>query len=194
MNSRKRALVPVDDIVPSIFTIRGQLVLLDSDLAALYGVTTKHFIEQVQRNLPRFPSGFVFQLSVEEAGALAAQFVPVNIPNDGLPYAFTEHGAIVAAMILNSPQAVEMSPQVAGAFMRLREQVREALVSNRELTSRVARLEQRLESQAGLIGVLQTVCAFMKAPGALHLTEVQRSELNRQLEAYEKSRDSKSHT
>lgn len=187
MNSRKRAFVPVEDIVPSIFTIRGQLVLLDSDLAALYGVTTKHFIEEVQRTLSRFPSGFVFELSVEEAGALAAQFVPVNIPDDGLPYAFTEHGAIVAAILLNSPQAVDMSAQVAGAFIQVREQVREVLTSSKELASRVARLEQRIESHADLLRVLHTVCDFMKTTG-LHLTEAQRAELNRRLEEYEKRR------
>ncbi len=184
MNSRTRALVPVEHIVPSIFTIRGQLVLLESDLAALYGVTTKHLNEQVQRNLARFPRGFVFQLSTEEVGALAAQFVPVNIRDDGLPNAFTEHGAIVAAMILNSPQAVEMCAQAAGAFVQLRDQVCEVLTSSNELASRVAQLERRIESHDSIVGILEMVRELMKSPDAVHLTEAQRVELGRRLNEY----------
>lgn len=188
MNSRKRALVPVAHIVPSIYTIRGELVLLDPDLAALYGATAKHFVEQVQRNLRRFPREFVFQLSAEETAALKSQFVPVNFRDDGLPYAFTEHGAIVAAMILNSAEAVETSAHVAGAFTQLREQVREAVISSRDLALSVARLARHTKAHDAMVGILEMVFDLIKAPNALLLTQAERAELKRRLDEYAKNK------
>ena len=113
-------------------------------MAALYGVTTKRFNEQVKRNLDRFPSDFMLQLTVEEAAALRSQFATLE-PGRGRhrkypPYAFTEHGAIMAAMILNSARAVEMSTYVVRAFVQLRE----LLASNKELAKRLDELEARL--------------------------------------------------
>jgi hypothetical protein len=99
--------------VQSILVLRGHRVLLDSELADLHGVATKRFNEQVKRNLARFPADFMFQLSTDESVALRSQFATLK-PGRGQhrkyrPYAFTEHGAIMAATILNSPRAVEMS-------------------------------------------------------------------------------------
>ena len=122
-----KALVPTEDITRAILVLRGHRVLLDTELAALYGVTTKRFNEQVRRNRKRFPEDFTFQLSTLEAAALRSQIATSNAPPQGRggrrysPYAFTEHGAIMAATILNSPRAVEMSVYVVRAFVQLRE-------------------------------------------------------------------------
>jgi hypothetical protein len=127
--------------------LRGHRVLLDAELAALYGVTTKRFNEQVRRNHERFPTDFMFQLNAEEAESLRTQSATLKGGRGQhrkyLPYAFTEHGAIMAATILNSPRAVEMSVYVVRAFVKLRE----LLSSNRELARRFAQLETRLDKK-----------------------------------------------
>jgi phage regulator Rha-like protein len=121
-------------------------VLLDTDLAALYEVTTKRFNEQVKRNLARFPADFMFQLNEAEFAALRSQNATLKTGRGQhrkyLPYAFTEHGAIMAAMVLNSPKATEMSVYVVRAFVRLRE----VLTSNQELAQRLDILEQSTEA------------------------------------------------
>ena len=117
----------------------GHKVLLDSDLAALYGVTTKRFNEQVRRNLERFPEDFMFQITTEELSSLRSQFATSNPDRGGrryVPYVFTEHGAIMAAMILNSPRAIEMSMYVVRAFVQLRE----VLASNQALARQLKTL------------------------------------------------------
>jgi hypothetical protein len=135
-----------DDISRAILVLRGHKVLLDAELAALYGVSTKRFNEQVRRNRNRFPADFMFQLTPEEQRSLRSQFATSKTAPSGRggrrysPYAFTEHGAIMAATILNSPRAVEMSVYVVRAFVRLRE----LLSSNKELARRFAQLEARL--------------------------------------------------
>jgi len=140
---RKRALVP-KLIENQIFLVRGQKVLLDSDLAALYGVAVRTLNQAVKRNRKRFPLDFVFQLTTEEHGALRSHSV-ISSPDHGgrryLPYAFTEHGAIMAASVLNSPRAVEMSIFVVRAFVRLRD----LLARHRALATKLLQLEQRLE-------------------------------------------------
>jgi hypothetical protein len=102
---------PVEQIVQFILVLRGQRVLLDNELAELYGVSTKRFNEQVKRNLARFPADFMFQLSEDEAVALRSQIATLKTGRGRhrkyRPYAFSEHGAIMAAMILNSSRAVE---------------------------------------------------------------------------------------
>ena len=137
----------VDNITQSILLVRGRKVLLDAELAALYGVTTKRFNQQVQRNLERFPEDFMFQLTDHEVASLRLQIVTLDIHAGGRgrhrkyrPYAFTEHGAIMAASILNSPRAIETSVYVVRAFVRLRE----LLASNTELARRLDELEARL--------------------------------------------------
>src|ERR1017187_3230235 len=99
-------LLPLESITHRILMLRGQKVLLDSDLAALYGVPTGRFNEQVKRNLERFPADFTFQLTQEEFAALRSQFATLKTGRGQhrkyLPYVFTEHGAIMASMILNS--------------------------------------------------------------------------------------------
>jgi len=118
--------------------------MLGVDLAELYGVLTWRLNEQVKRNQERFPIDFVFQLTTEENDALTSQIARSKTGRGGrrtLPYAFTEHGAIMAAMVLNSPRAVEMSVHVVRAFVRLREMI----ASNKELAKRLDELEKKYD-------------------------------------------------
>ncbi len=144
MNATSRSdLVPIDNIARSILALRGHRVLLDAELAALYATTTKRFNEQVRRNVARFPADFMFQLTPDELLGLRSHFATSNDAPSGrggrryLPYAFTEHGAIMAATILNSPRAVEMSVYVVRAFVKLRE----LLISNRDLAKKLVQLD-----------------------------------------------------
>ena len=138
----------VESISLSIASLRGQRVILDTDLAALYGVETKRFNEQVKRNGARFPVDFMFQLTAEEAESLRSQIATLKAGRGQhrkyLPYVFTEHGAIMAAMVLNSPRAVEVSVHVVRAFVRLRE----AAVVHQDLAQQLAELQDKTESLA----------------------------------------------
>ena len=169
MASRSAALVPVEHITHSILILRGHRVLLDAELAALYGVSTKRFNEQVRRNRERFPADFMFQLTDAEHAALRSQFATLNAGRGQhrkyLPYAFTEHGAIMAATILNSPRAVEMSVYVVRAFVKLRE----LLASNKELARRLNELEARLEKKLAthdqaIAAILSAIRQLMNPP------------------------------
>jgi hypothetical protein len=145
----RQSLAAVEPIARAILVLRGHRVILDADLAGLYGVTTKRLNEQVKRNAGRFPEDFMFQLTGLEDTALRSEFATSKTTPSGrggrryLPYAFTEHGAIMAATILNSPRAVEMSIYVVRAFVQLRE----LLSSNKELAKRLDQLEARIEKK-----------------------------------------------
>ncbi len=162
--SDDKALVPVERIEKLIYLIRGLKVTLASDLAALYGVTTWRLNEQMKRNRHRFPPDFAFQLTVEETESLTSQIARSNAGRGGrrhLPYAFTEHGAIMAAMVLNSPRAVEMSVRVVRAFVRLRE----ILASNRELAQRLDELERKFEGHdAGIRNLFEAIRQLLSSP------------------------------
>lgn len=137
------ALIPTEPIAQSIVLLRGQKVLLDADLAALYGVETRRLNEQVRRNRDRFPEDFIFEVTDEELANLMSQFATSSWGGRRKrPMAFTEHGAIMAATVLKSPRAVEMSVYVVRAFVRLRE----VLASNKELAKRLDDLEQTTEA------------------------------------------------
>ena len=127
--------------------IRGQRVLLDSDLAAIYGVPTFRFNEAIKRNLARFPADFFFQLTKEEAAGLTSQNAILKTGRGQhrkyLPYAFTEHGALQAANVLKSERAVAMSVFVIRAFVRLRAE----LSTSVELAARLAELDRRLSGR-----------------------------------------------
>ncbi len=140
MTTQGGALAP--GITQQIRVVRGRRVLLDSDLAALYGVTTKRLNEQVRRNLGRFPEDFVFSLNNQDITSLRSHFATLKSGRGEhrkySPLAFTEHGAIMAATILNSPRAVEMSVYVVRAFVELRQM----LASNAELARKLETLER----------------------------------------------------
>jgi hypothetical protein len=137
--------VPAARIEDAILFIRGEKVILDSDLARLYGVTTKRLNEQVKRNRERFPEDFMFKLTSGEKAEVVAncdhlkklKFSPV------LPFAFTEHGAIMAANVLSSKGAVQASVQVVRAFIRLRQM----LASNAELAHKLSEIERKYDAQ-----------------------------------------------
>lgn len=130
------------DLGSRIVVLRGRRVMIDADLATLYGVETKVFNQAIKRNLQRFPADFVFQLTAAEKTEVVTdcdhlarlRFSP------HLPRAFTEHGAIMAASVLNSPRAVEMSVYVMRAFVELRS----PLTSNKQLAGQLAQLERRI--------------------------------------------------
>jgi len=134
--------VPVES---RILILRHHRVILDTDLAELYGVTVKRLNEQIRRNRERFPSDFMFLLTAKEHKALRSQIATSKKGRGGRrypPYAFTEHGAIMAATVLNSNRAVEMSVFVVRAFVRMREM----LAKNRQLAAKVNELDRRLET------------------------------------------------
>jgi hypothetical protein len=135
-----------------ILTIRGQRVMLDSDLARIYGVSTGQLNQALKRNAGRFPSDFAYQLERQEFTNLISQFV-ISSSYGGrrtLPWVFTEHGAIMLASVLNSPVAVEASVRVVRAFVFLREQ----LLANRELSRKFAELEKRVTTHDDSIAAL----------------------------------------
>jgi hypothetical protein len=128
-------------ISPRIIELRGQRVILDTELALLYDVPTKRFNEAVKRNLAKFPPDFMFELNASEWDALRSQSATLNAGRGQhrkyLPYAFTEHGALMAATLLSSPRAIEVSVYVVRAFVRLRE----LALSHGELSRRLDELE-----------------------------------------------------
>jgi hypothetical protein len=135
-------LIPAERIEQQILVIHGQRVMLDSDLALLYGVSTKRLNQQVQRNPERFPIDFMFQLSLEEAALLRLQ-IATSKGRGGrrsLPYAFTEHGAIMLASVLNSARAIEASVFVVRAFVKLRS----LLATHKEIAQKLTELERKL--------------------------------------------------
>jgi phage regulator Rha-like protein len=161
MSKSQTALVlPVES---RIIVLRHQKVILDSDLAELYGVPVKRLNEQIKRNQERFPSDFMFQLNPEEQASLRSQSATSNQGRGGrryAPYAFTEHGAIMAATVLNSARAVEMSVFVVRAFVRLREM----LAANEQLAAKIDELELRLDTHDASIQDLLEAIRELMAP------------------------------
>ncbi len=138
-------IIPVERLERSILVIRGQKVMLDADLAELYGVPTKRLNEQVRRNADRFPEDFMFQLTEAEKRQVVAICDHLKrlrySPN--LPYAFTEHGAVMLASVLNSPTAVQASISIVRAFLRLRQ----ILSAQTDLSRKLASLEKKYDAQ-----------------------------------------------
>jgi hypothetical protein len=154
-----------DNILPRIHTIRGQRVILASDLARLYSVPTKRLNEAVRRNKSRFRSDFMFQLARIEALAHSrSQIATLNVQGTNikhLPYAFTEHGAIMAANVLNSPQAVVMSVYVIRAFV----QQREVLAANETILKRLAEIDKTLlQHNSALRDIYQKLLPLLQPP------------------------------
>lgn len=160
-----RSALPAERIENRILLIRGQKVLLDADLAALYGVETRALNQAVKRNAERFPGDFMFRLSAREFEHWRSQAV---ISNPGArmglrraPFAFTEHGALMAATVLNSPRAVETSLYVVRAFVRLRR----FLAAHKDLARRLAEHEKKLASHdQAIAGLVNTIRSLMAPP------------------------------
>ena len=183
----------VEQVEPLLHVLRGERVILDVDLARIYGVPTKRLNEQVKRNLDRFPPDFSFQLTLSEFNSLRSQFATLNKPDNRshfatgpeatlksqiatskkgrgqhrkyLPYAFTEHGAIMAANVLNSPQATQMSVYVVRAFVKMRS----VFADTKSLARKLAQLEKELKSrldihETAIVEVLQRVMDILDPP------------------------------
>jgi len=145
-DKKEEALI-TRDVESLIITMRNQKVIIDRDLAEIYGVKTRRLNEQVKRNPERFPEDFMFQVTREEADFWVRSRSQIATLKRGmnikyLPYAFTEHGAIMAANVLSSPQAVRMSVFVVRAFVKLRE----VLSTHKELAYKLAQLERKLQN------------------------------------------------
>ena len=157
----------VDDIGALIRTVRGQRVILDFDLARIFGVPTFRFNEAVKRNRERFPSDFLFQLTLKEHSILISQ-IAISSSHGGRrkpPYAFTENGAIMAANVLNSPEAVRMSVFVVRAFIKMRD----LLGGTKELARQLADLEKKLTArldghEVAIVEVLRRVMDILDPP------------------------------
>lgn len=156
----KKAIVPAEKIDRAIISLRQKRVMLDADLAMVFGTTTKRLNERVKRNIDRFPADFLFQLTDEEKAWVVAncdhlkqlKFSPVN------PYAFTEHGTIMVATILNTPVAVEASVAIVRAFIKLRE----ILSQNKDLAKRLSELEAKYDHQ--FKAVFEAIRKLMQVP------------------------------
>jgi len=159
----KTAIVLANRVSSKILILRNQKVILDTDLAELYGVPVKRLNEQIKRNPQRFPDDFLFTLTSEEYQNLKSQDATSGSSHGGrryLPYAFTEHGAIMAATVLNSKRAIEMSVFVVRAFV----QMRQSLVVNQHVVSKLSELEARLDNHDAEIQDLVVAIHELIAP------------------------------
>ena len=134
----------VERVAERIYTFRGHRVMLDSDLAGLYGVATKVLNQALRRNMKRFPDDFMFQLSAEEIGRLRSQIVTLKKGRGQhrkyLPFVFTEHGVLMLSNVLNSPKAIDMGIAIVRAFIQLREM----LATHKELSRKFKELEEHV--------------------------------------------------
>lgn len=145
MNSEQN-MIPIERIAGQIYLIRGEKVMLDSDLAELYGVDTRTLNQAVSRNIERFPDDFMFQLTKEELENWRSQFVISNPESKmGLrrtPYVFTEHGALMVSSVLRSKQAIEVSVLIVRAFVR----IRDMLTAHKDLAQKVEEHDRQISS------------------------------------------------
>jgi phage regulator Rha-like protein len=146
-----KKLIASEVIERSILLIRGQKVLLDKDLAELYGVSTKRLNEQVRRNRKRFPDDFMFQLTKDEADALRSQFATLEKGRGGhrkyLPYVFTEQGVAMLSSVLNSERAILVNIEIMRAFVRLRE----ILATHKDLARKLEEMEKKYDEQFAMV-------------------------------------------
>jgi hypothetical protein len=148
----KESMIPAERIESSIMLIREEKVILDEDLALLYGVSTKVLIQAVKRNKGRFPPDFMFQLNREEFASLRSQFVTSKLKRGRggrryPPYAFTEEGVAMLSSVLNSPRAIRVNIEIMRAFVRLRQM----LATNADLERRLRELEKKYDSQFKMV-------------------------------------------
>ena len=146
-----RDIIPVENIVNKIYFFRGVKVMLDSDLAELYGVETKVLNQAVKRNLNRFPPDFMFQLDKEEYDSLRSHFVTLETGRGQhrkfLPYVFTEHGILMLSSVLNSEKAVQVNIQIMRTFTRLRQM----LSTHEELKRKIESMEKKYDAQFRIV-------------------------------------------
>ncbi|WP_116810254.1 ORF6N domain-containing protein [Steroidobacter cummioxidans] len=156
--------MPVERISHSILMLRGQRVLLDANLAVLYGVPTRALVQAVKRNLRRFPEDFMFQLTADEWATLRSQLVTSNEGRGGrryAPHAFTEQGVAMLSSVLKSSHAIAVNIEIMRAFVRMRE----LLASNKELAQKLTELERKIDSHdQAIVGILEAIRELMHTP------------------------------
>jgi phage regulator Rha-like protein len=161
---KQTQLILSERIERRVFFVRGQRVMLDHDLAKIYGVSTARLNQQVKRNMTRFPDDFMFQITKEELQSLMLQNATSKASRGGrrkLPFVFTEHGALMAANVLKSSKAIRMSVYVVRAFVRLRE----VLAAHKELAQKLKELEGRIEKHDyELTSIFQAIRQLMAPP------------------------------
>lgn len=161
----KKSVIPVGKIEQRILMIRNEKVVIDADLAEFYGVPTKRLNEQVKRNKDRFPEDFMFQLNPDEKSEVVAKCDHLGKLkySKALPYAFTEHGAIMAASVLNSSQATEVSIYIVRAFVKLRR----AILEHKELSRKILQIEKQLAGQDEQINAIIKAIKQLIQPSVL---------------------------
>jgi hypothetical protein len=164
MEENKKLQIEVDKaeeiIKQRIFIIRGHKVMLDNDLAELYGVSTSRLNEQVKRNISRFPNDFSFRLTDNEFQSLMSQIAISKIGRGGrrkLPYAFTEHGVAMLSSVLNSERAIQMNILIIRVFIK----IKELILSNKDLEIRVVEVERKQKEQGNLLASVHLVVKHM---------------------------------
>jgi len=179
-------------ITTVIRTLRGHKVILDSDLAHIYGVTTKALNQAIKRNPKRFPADFMFQLTKKEFENLKSQIVTSSSHGGRrkLPHAFTENGAVMAANVLNSPSATRMSVFVVRAFVKMRE----LLGSTKELAKQLADLEKKLTGrldghESAIVDVLQRLMQILDPPQPALEQEISRPRIGFQVDQENKPKN-----
>jgi hypothetical protein len=161
--SEKQKIGPEEIIKQRIYVIRGYKVMLDSDLAELYGVSTKVLNQAVKRNLTRFPIDFMFELTIEESENLRSQFVTSSLKHGGsryLPYAFTEHGVAMFSSVLRSEIAVQMNILIIRVFIK----VKELVISNKDLEIRIGEVERKQKEHGDLLKSVHAVVKHLLEP------------------------------
>ena len=158
-------LVLQEAVESKILLIRGYKVMLDTDLARLYGVTTKRLNEQVKRNIRRFPPDFMFQLSIEEATSSRSQFATLKQGQNikYLPYVFTEHGVAMLSSVLNSERAIQVNIAIMRAFSKLRQ----IFATHKELAGKLNELEKKLNKHdEDILVIFEAIRQLMEPPPA----------------------------
>jgi hypothetical protein len=160
--NRETSLIPVEQVERAILLLRGQKIILDTDLARFYGVETKVLKRAVRRNLDRFPEDFMFELAPEEHESLRCQFGTLKRGQHSkyLPYVFTQEGVAMLSSVLRSPRAVQVNVAIMRAFVRLRE----TLSPHKELAHKLAELEHKIEGQDENIRTLFEAIRQLMAP------------------------------
>ena len=146
-------ILPIERIETKIYQLRGQKVMIDRDLAELYGINTKKLKQAIKRNFERFPDDFMFELTKDELNKWRSQFVTSNSDRMGLrwrPYAFTEQGVAMLSSVLNSPRAIEINILIMRAFVKLRK----VLASNKDLTYLFKELKNKVDKHDTEIGLI----------------------------------------
>jgi hypothetical protein len=162
-------VIPIEHIEKAIIVVRGHKVILDEDLARLYGISTGRLNEQVRRNLGRFPPDFLFELSVQEFRDLKSQNATSKKARGGrrhLPLAFSEHGVLMAANVLNSPSAIDASIQLVRGFIRLRQ----IAFTHRDLARKIEALERKYDGNFQI--VFEAIRELMEPPSPKKKTRI----------------------